>query len=155
MTACSAGTANPNSGSSLSTACVVCNADEISTGGSSACIKCPAGSSCSSLTTSTPCAAQTYSLAGETTCTPCPAGSICPTQNQAPQVSTCSLKPLIKYREREGDYCYALFYIPFLSQFFTPFLHPILPSIHFPNFLSISLTIPFQTNHCQNNKPTL
>ena len=47
------------------------------------------------------------------------------------------------------------FYIP--SKFFTPFFHPILPSIHFPNFLSISLTIPLQTNHCpkkQTRTPT-
>lgn len=85
-TACPAGTANPNSGSSASSACVACNSDEISTAGSSACIKCPAGHSCPSLTTQTACSAQTYSLEGEKTCTACPAGSICPTTTQAPQV---------------------------------------------------------------------
>lgn len=85
-TACAAGTANPNSGSSASSACVACNSDEISTAGSSACIKCPAGFRCSSLTTQNACASPSYSLEGETVCTFCPAGSVCPTTNQPPQV---------------------------------------------------------------------
>ena len=155
MTACGAGTANPNSGSSSSMACVACNADEISPGGSSGCKKCPAGSSCSSLTTSSPCAAQTYSLEGETTCTPCPAGSICPTKTQAPQVS-CNWKKKRNWcfpLNRRGEYCYALFIshffphssIHFLSPFFYPFMFP---------FFYPFLTIPLQTNHCQSYEPT-
>lgn len=81
-TACPAGTANPNSGSTTSAACVACTAGKYSaTPGSSSCSSCAVGtySASAGATSCTLCAAGSYnSQTGQTGCTLCAAGTANP-----------------------------------------------------------------------------
>jgi hypothetical protein len=65
---------------------VACNAGFYSSTDRTACVQCPAGSSCNNNASPTLCTIGEYSLAGKTACTPCPAGRRCADVYTAPVV---------------------------------------------------------------------
>ena len=74
-TACSAGTANPNTGQTSSAACVACNTGEYSSAGSDICTACADGQESNGGKTSCQdCTAGNYKSGAHTTCQPCPKG---------------------------------------------------------------------------------
>ena len=74
-TACSAGTANPNTGQTNSTACVACNTGEYSSTGSDICTACANGQESNvGKTGCQDCTAGDYKSGAHTTCQTCPAG---------------------------------------------------------------------------------
>lgn len=74
-TACSAGTANPNTGQTNLAACVACNTGEYSSTGSDICTACANGQeSNGDKTGCQDCTAGNYKSGAHTTCQTCPAG---------------------------------------------------------------------------------
>ncbi|XP_031559215.1 multiple epidermal growth factor-like domains protein 6 [Actinia tenebrosa] len=89
---CSAGTANINTGSQSSAACVACGSGFNSTAGATSCTPCPAGYNCTTGQASL-CSAGWYSLYGEGVCKACPPDKVCADPTQHPQQCASGSEP--------------------------------------------------------------